>query len=589
MRHFLRTKRFIIFACLLVAFFSLPAVSLFKDRTHKKTSTKPSYAPSQVLANNKKSTAVAEIKKGTKNPLKETGAEDKSNLVKTSPQALKKSTVQTSPQALKKSTVQTSPQALKKSTKLAGIKRTPKKPGTEDKISSLDSLSLPAISLAQNYQFLLKWGRNGTTDGRFQNPMDVAADSAGNVFVADFFNHRIQKFDNNGGFLGSWGSRGSANGQLYRPEGVCTDVAGNVFVADTSNMRMQKFDNNGNFLLKWNTWNSGSGWFRLPRDCAVDSSGNVFVTDGFSERVVRFDNNGNYDSEWGSGGSENGQFNSVESIAIDSMDNIFVTEAWGYRVQKFDNNGAFITKWGSNGSGSYQFNNPYGIAIDSVDRVLVADTGNNRIQQFTNDGAYVGTIGSGGSADGRFLLPYAIGADSTGNFFVADTGNERIQKFGSASGNIGPNFSFEIDDNSDGIPDKWNPSEFEAGDGRSSDFAQEGDYSLKIAGNSAKLKSVKQRIPTSGNAGDILTFSGWNKNVGGSTAGKCNVALFYFNNADGTRTYAGYLFFFRYSHDWLQVSNTFIAEKDYTSIDITIGYFYQTGTTYFDDFKLLKQ
>ena len=77
--------------------------------------------------------------------------------------------------------------------------------------------------------------------------------------------------------------------------------------------------------------------------------------------------------------------------------------------------------------------------------------------------------------------------------------------------------------------------------------------------------------------------------MGTTSTGRCAVALLYFNNTDGSRKYAGYLYFYRTPHEWIQRSKIFVAEKDYSSIDITIGYFYQTGAAYFDDFKLLKQ
>ena len=150
------------------------------------------------------------------------------------------------------------------------------------------------------------------------------------------------------------------------------------------------------------------------------------------------------------------------------------------------------------------------------------------------------------------------------------------------------NPSFELDDDTNNIPDNWGPYGFALGDGRSSDFAQEGNYSLKITGDSTKLNSAKQRIPTGGNTGDVLTFSGWNKTVGASTTGRCVVGIIYLNNVDGSRK-SGVIFFDRSTHDWMNVSTTIIADKDYSSIDITIGYFYQTGAAYFDSFSLLRQ
>jgi len=69
----------------------------------------------------------------------------------------------------------------------------------------------------------------------------VAVDSVGNVYVADTYNHRMQKFDSDGNFLTMWGSSGVGEGQFYYPSGVAVDSAGNVYVADTYNHRIQKF------------------------------------------------------------------------------------------------------------------------------------------------------------------------------------------------------------------------------------------------------------------------------------------------------------------------------------------------------------
>jgi len=90
--------------------------------------------------------------------------------------------------------------------------------------------------------FLLKWGRKGSVDGQFDHPWGVAVDNRGNVYVAEEFNSRIQKFDGQGNFLLKWGGfRTVENGKFYNPCGVAVDNRGNVYVADTDNQRIQKF------------------------------------------------------------------------------------------------------------------------------------------------------------------------------------------------------------------------------------------------------------------------------------------------------------------------------------------------------------
>jgi hypothetical protein len=101
-----------------------------------------------------------------------------------------------------------------------------------------------------NGTFVTKWGTFGTGDGQFSAyTWGVAADAAGTVYVADASNladpntHRVQKFDSSGTLLTKWGSFGTGAGQFKRPFDVTADGAGNVYVADTENNRIQKFAN----------------------------------------------------------------------------------------------------------------------------------------------------------------------------------------------------------------------------------------------------------------------------------------------------------------------------------------------------------
>jgi len=76
--------------------------------------------------------------------------------------------------------------------------------------------------------------------GLFNGPSAVATDNAGNVYVADLGNNRIQKFTSTGTYLTQWGSPGIGNGQFSDPWGVATDLVGDVYVVDHSNHRVQK-------------------------------------------------------------------------------------------------------------------------------------------------------------------------------------------------------------------------------------------------------------------------------------------------------------------------------------------------------------
>ena len=196
---------------------------------------------------------------------------------------------------------------------------------------------------AEEYIFILKWGSEGSGDGQFGNPMAVAVDGAGNVYVTEQWNDRVQKFTGSGTFITKWGSYGSGNGQFYNPRHVAVDGAGNVYVADQYNHRVQKFTGNGGFITNWT--------ITYPCGVAVDGAGNVYVTDG------------------------------------------------NHRIQKFTSGGVFITKWGSYGSGDGEFYIPDGVAVDGAGNVYVADVGNHRIQKFGQRCSLAVTATAGGTTN----------------------------------------------------------------------------------------------------------------------------------------------------------------------------------------------
>jgi hypothetical protein len=280
--------------------------------------------------------------------------------------------------------------------------------------------------------FITKWGSKGSGDAEFDWPSGLAIDGAGNVYVADTQNNRIQKFSSSGTFITKWGSEGAGNGELDCPTGVAIDGVGNVYVVDRDNHRVQKFSSLGAFVTKWGTEGTGDGKFQEPNGVAIDGAGNVYVADAQNNRIQKFSSSGAFITKWGTEGAGDGELDNPFGLAIDGAGNVYVVEFYNYRIQKFTSSGAFVTKWGSYGFGNGEFRRPTGVAIDSAGNVYVADTQNNRIQKFSSSGTFITKWGSEGTGDGEFNHAKGVAINGAGDVFVADWGNSRVQKFTSS-------------------------------------------------------------------------------------------------------------------------------------------------------------
>jgi DNA-binding beta-propeller fold protein YncE len=288
---------------------------------------------------------------------------------------------------------------------------------------------VPPACAEGGYSVLEIWDVHGSGNGQFEYPHGIAINNAGNIYVADTNNSRVQKFDSNGTFITKWGTIGSGNGQFNWPAMIAFDNAGSVYVIDERNNRIQKFDSNGAFIATWGTYGSDNGQFYAPEGIAIDTSGNVYVADTGNNRVQKFDSNGTFITKWGALGSGNGQFNALAGIAVGNAGNVYVADSENNRVQKFDSNGTFITKWGFQGSGKGQFDYAHLIAVDNLGNVYVSDWWNSRIQKFGPNGAFITQWGTDGWGVGQFDSPGAIAINSSWDVYVADAGNNRIQVF----------------------------------------------------------------------------------------------------------------------------------------------------------------
>lgn len=134
----------------------------------------------------------------------------------------------------------------------------------------------------------------GSDNAHFDGPYDVAVDEAGIVYIADYYNYRVQKCIFNISnyacttFIGETGNI-EYGFEYLQPQSVEVDQAGRVYVVDQYNGRIQVFDASGAYLTTiGGGWGSRPGEFRIPTGLALDENGNVYVGDFRNNRVEKF-------------------------------------------------------------------------------------------------------------------------------------------------------------------------------------------------------------------------------------------------------------------------------------------------------------
>lgn len=310
-------------------------------------------------------------------------------------------------------------------------------------------------------------GRPGYADGvgakaAFQYPYSVAADAAGNVYVADYRNHCIRKVAPDGtvSTLAGNGTAGFADGQgaaarFTSPRGIASDGAGNLFVVDTGNARIRKVTPDGTVTTV--AGDGTAGYFDGPADKAefndargitTDASGNLYVADTGNYRVRKIAADGTVStlatlpnpSEGATHPSE-AKLTGPYGLAADGHGRLFVADTTTNTIQLIDANGKLSTLagsglWGdSDGSpAAASFRSPVALTMAADGTLYVADCFSHRIRQVSTDGTVSTLAGDGtvGSTDtdrlhSRFYGPYGLTLVGTDRLVVADTSNQALR------------------------------------------------------------------------------------------------------------------------------------------------------------------
>lgn len=238
--------------------------------------------------------------------------------------------------------------------------------------------------------FRRSFGRPGTQLGELGRPMNLTI-RGNELYVPEFFNDRIQVFALDGTPKRIIGRAGKGPGEFNAPGGMSVAENGDLFAADFYNHRVQHLRANGAFVRQWGTTGEPgirAGEFMYPTDVSLAADGTVYVADGYADRIQAFTSDGRFLTKWGGPfamnifGPFNGWFAVTTSVAVGADGNVLVADFYNDRVQKFASDGTFLTSFGRTDSGPGQFR--HAIAVDAAEdgSVFVADFLNNRIHKW---------------------------------------------------------------------------------------------------------------------------------------------------------------------------------------------------------------
>lgn len=281
----------------------------------------------------------------------------------------------------------------------------------------------------------------------FKAPTDVAVTKDGTVYVADVLNHRIRKImEGRVTTFAGFGAEDTTSGVgttagFALPVQLTADTAGNLYTLDVHDFRIRKITPAaavtvvaGNGIRGFADGSVAAAMFGESVGIVTDDQGNIYVSDWENKRIRKID-------VWGQVTTIAGPLQFPPGgITIDKQGNLYIVDVINSHIHKITPTGDISTFAGSGtagfrdgSAGEAQFsNNMNDIVIDDHGNLYLAD--DNRIRKITADGVVSTIAGStGGYQDGdaasaKFLRPAGLGIDKQGNIYVADDFNNRIRK-----------------------------------------------------------------------------------------------------------------------------------------------------------------
>ncbi|MBN2013287.1 NHL repeat-containing protein [candidate division KSB1 bacterium] len=216
-------------------------------------------------------------------------------------------------------------------------------------------------------------GGFGWDKEQFDIPNDVCAGTTLDVFVADYNNQRIERYDKDLHFISSFYSDENqpTNLTFGYPRGVTVSRHGELVIVDSENNRLLKINSFGQPELSFGDFAEGRGKLDEPMQVDISSDDRIYVSDRAGNRIVVFDYFGNYLGEIGTS-----ILDKPKGLSVDAMNRIWVTDA--KHIYTFNGQGEKILEWERIGKDNF-FQNPADIIVFK-NRICVLE--NNGIHVF---------------------------------------------------------------------------------------------------------------------------------------------------------------------------------------------------------------